>query len=196
MAEPTIESHIVRLKSASPDVVIFFTTPKFGAQAIKKVGEMNWKPGAIIVSNVSASTATVMRPAGIDNSQGVISASYAKDVSDPQWVNDPGIKAFDELLAKYMPDANRVDASAMTGYNMATTMVEVLKRCGDNLTRENVMKQAANLKGLAQGGLLPGITITTGAEDFQPIEQLQLMRFQGERWQLFGDVIDSGAGGG
>jgi branched-chain amino acid transport system substrate-binding protein len=188
VAEPTIDSHVVRLKSSNPDVIIFFTTPKFGAQAIKKVGEMNWKP-VTIVSNVSASTATVMRPAGLDNSQGVMSAAYAKDVSDPQWAGDPGIKAFDELLAKYMPEVNRVDASAMTGYNMATTMVEVLKRCGDDLTRGNIMKQAAGLKQFAQGGLLPGITLTTGPEDFQPIEQLQLMQFKGERWQLFGDVI-------
>jgi branched-chain amino acid transport system substrate-binding protein len=188
VAEPTIDSHVVRLKSANPDVIIFFTTPKFGAQAIKKVGEMNWKP-VTIVSNVSASTATVMRPAGLDNSQGVMSAAYAKDVSDPQWAGDPGIKAFDELLAKYMPEVNRVDASAMTGYNMATTMVEVLRRCGDDLTRSNIMRQAAGLKQFAQGGLLPGITLTTGPEDFQPIEQLQLMQFKGERWQLFGDVI-------
>ncbi|QDW41107.1 ABC transporter substrate-binding protein [Bradyrhizobium sp. KBS0727] len=188
VAEPTVDNHVVRLKSSNPDVIIFFTTPKFGAQAIKKIGEMNWKP-VTIVSNVSASTATVMRPAGLDNSQGVISAAYAKDVSDPQWTGDAGIKAFDELLAKYLPEVNRVDASAMTGYNMATTMVEVLKRCGDNLTRENVMKQAAGLKQLAQGGLLPGITLTTGPDDFQPIEQLQLMQFKGERWQLFGDVI-------
>ncbi len=195
VAEPTIESHIVRLKSSNPDAVIFFTTPKFGAQAIKKLGEMNWRPGTIIVSNVSASTATVMRPAGLDNSQGVVSAAYAKDVSDPQWVNDPGIKAFDELLAKYLPEANRVDASALTGYNMAQTMVEVLKRCGDNLTRENVMKQAASLKDFQQGGLLPGVKISTSATDFQPLDQLQLMQFKGERWQLFGDVIDGGAGG-
>ena len=188
VAEPTIDSHVVRLKSSNPDVIIFFTTPKFGAQAIKKVGEMNWKP-VTIVSNVSASTATVMRPAGLDNAQGVMSAAYAKDVSDPQWANDPGIKAFDELLAKYMPEVNRVDASAMTGYNMATTMVEVLRRCGDDLTRSNVMKQAAGLRQFAQGGLLPGITLTTGPDDFQPIEQLQLMQFKGERWQLFGDVI-------
>ena len=188
VAEPTIDSHVVRLKSSNPDIIIFFTTPKFGAQAIKKVGEMNWKP-VTIISNVSASTATVMRPAGLDNSQGVISAAYAKDVSDPQWNNDPGIKAFDELLAKYLPETNRVDASAMTGYNMATTMVEVLRKCGDNLTRENVMKQAAGLKQLPQGGLLPGITLSTGPDDFQPIEQLQMMQFKGERWQLFGDVI-------
>ena len=188
VSEPTVDNHVVRLKSANPDVIIFFTTPKFGAQAIKKIGEMNWKP-MTIVSNVSASTATVMRPAGIENSQGVMSAAYAKDVSDPQWVGDPGIKAFDELLAKYLPDVNRVDGSAMTGYNITTTMVEVLRRCGDNLTRENVMKQAAGLKQFAQGGLLPGITLTTGPDDFQPIEQLQLMQFKGERWQLFGDVI-------
>ncbi|WP_426437672.1 ABC transporter substrate-binding protein [Bradyrhizobium genosp. P] len=188
VAEPTIDSHVVRLKSSNPDVIIFFTTPKFGAQAIKKVGEMNWKP-VTIVSNVSASTATVMRPAGLENAQGVISAAYAKDASDPQWKDDAGMKAFDELLAKYMPETNRVDASAMTGYNMATTMVEVLRRCGDDLTRANVMKQAAGLQQFAQGGLLPGVTLSTGPDDFQPIEQLQLMQFKGERWQLFGDVI-------
>ncbi|WGR94099.1 ABC transporter substrate-binding protein [Bradyrhizobium sp. ISRA435] len=188
VAEPTIDSHVVRLKSYNPDVVIFFTTPKFGAQAIKKLGEMNWKP-VTIVSNVSASTAAVMRPAGLENAQGVISAAYAKDASDPQWKDDAGMKAFDELLAKYMPDTNRVESSAMTGYNMATTMVEVLRRCGDDLTRANVMAQAASLKQFAQGGLLPGVTLTTGPNDFQPIEQLQLMQFKGERWQLFGDVV-------
>src|SRR6478609_4172646 len=188
VSEPTIDSHVVRIKSSNPDVVVFFTTPKFGAQAIKKLGEMSWKP-VTIISNVSASTATVMRPAGLENSQGVISAAYAKDASDPQWEGDAGIKAFDALLAKYLPDVNRVDASAMTGYNMATTMVEVLKRCGDNLTRENVMKQAASMKQFPQGGLLPGVTMSTGADDFQPIEQLQLMQFKDGRWQLFGDVI-------
>jgi branched-chain amino acid transport system substrate-binding protein len=188
VSEPTIDSHVVRIRSSSPDVIILFTTPKFGAQAIKKLGEMNWKP-VTIVSNVSASTATVMRPAGLENAQGVISAAYAKDASDPQWKDDAGMKAFDELLAKYLPETNRVDSSAMTGYNMATTMVEVLRRCGDDLTRANVMKQAASLKQFAQGGLLPGVTLTTAPDDFQPIEQLQLMRFTGERWQLFGDVI-------
>ena len=167
VAEPTIDSHIVRLKSSNPDVIVFFTTPKFGAQAIKKVGEMNWKP-VTIVSNVSASTATVMRPAGLDNSQGVISAAYAKDVSDPQWNDDPGIKAFDELLAKYLPEANRVDASAMTGYNMATDDGRgAPKQCGDNLTRENVMKQAASLKQLRAGrAACPAMTLTTGAGRF------------------------------
>jgi branched-chain amino acid transport system substrate-binding protein len=188
VSEPTIDSHVVKMKSFNPDVIILYTTPKFGAQAIKKLGEMNWKP-LTFVSNVSASTAAVMRPAGIENSQGVISAAYAKDVSDPQWAGDPGIKAFDDLLAKYLPEINRVDSSAMTGYNLATTMVEVLRRCGDNLTRENVMKQAQSLKQFAQGGLLPGVTLTTSPTDYMPIEQLQLMEFKGERWQLFGEVL-------
>ncbi|MGY3620565.1 ABC transporter substrate-binding protein [Bradyrhizobium sp. USDA 10063] len=188
VSEPTVDSHVVKIKSANPDVLVLYTTPKFGAQAIKKLGEMNWKP-LTIISNVSASTAAVMKPAGIENSQGVISAAYAKDVSDPQWANDPGIKAFDDLLAKYLPEMNRIDSSAMTGYNLATTMVEVLRRCGDNLTRENVMKQAQSLKQFAQGGLLPGVTLTTSATDYMPIEQLQLMQFKGERWQLFGEVI-------
>jgi branched-chain amino acid transport system substrate-binding protein len=188
VSEPTVDSHVVKIKSANPDVLVLYTTPKFGAQAIKKLGEMNWKP-LTIVSNVSASTAAVMKPAGVENSQGVISAAYAKDVSDPQWASDPGIKAFDDLLAKYLPEMNRIDSSAMTGYNLATTMVEVLRRCGDNLTRENVMKQAQSLKQFAQGGLLPGVTLTTSATDYMPIEQLQLMQFKGERWQLFGEVI-------
>ncbi|MBO4226069.1 ABC transporter substrate-binding protein [Bradyrhizobium neotropicale] len=188
VSEPTIDSHVVKIKSANPDVLVLYTTPKFGAQAIKKLGEMNWKP-LTIVSNVSASTAAVMKPAGVENAQGVISATYAKDVSDPQWAGDAGIKAFDDLLAKYLPEMNRIDSSAMTGYNIATTMVEVLRRCGDNLTRENVMKQAQSLKQFAQGGLLPGVTLTTSATDYMPIEQLQLMQFKGERWQLFGEVL-------
>jgi ABC-type branched-subunit amino acid transport system substrate-binding protein len=193
IAEPTVESHMVKIKAANPDVVVLFTTPKSGAQAIKKLGEMNWKPMTII-ANVSASTAAVMRPAGIENAQGVISASYAKDASDPQWANDPGLNAFRELLTKYLPEINPIDSSALTGYNIATTMVEVLKRCGDDLTRANVMKQAASLKQFPQGGLLPGVTVTTGPDDFAPIEQLQLMQFKGERWQLFGEVMSGELG--
>jgi ABC-type branched-subunit amino acid transport system substrate-binding protein len=193
VAEPTVESHIVKIKSANPDAVVLFTTPKSGAQAIKKLGEMNWKP-LTIIANVSASTAAVMRPAGVENSQGVISAAYAKDASDPQWASDPGLGAFRELLAKYLPELNPIDSSALTGYNIATTVIEVLKRCGDDLTRANVMKQAASLNQFPQGGLLPGVTLTTGPADFQPIEQLQLMQFKGERWQLFGEVMSGELG--
>lgn len=192
LSEPTIDSHIVKLKALNPDVLLIFTTPKFGAQTIKKVGELAWKP-VMIISNVSASTATVMKPAGFDNSQGVISAAYAKDTSDPQWDNDPGMKEYKAFLAKYVPDANVADSSALTGYNMAQTMAAVLKQAGDNLTRENVMKQAANIKGIQQGGMLPGVLIKTSETDFSPIEQLQLMRFKGERWELFGEVLDGEA---
>jgi len=194
LSEPTIDSHIVKLKSLNPDVLVIFTTPKFGAQTIKKVGELGWKP-TMIIANVSASTATVMKPAGFDNSQGVISASYAKDASDPQWNDDPGMKDFKAFQAKYVPEANVADSSLLTGYNMAQTMAALLKQCGDDLTRANVMKQAANIKGLQQGGLLPGIKINTSPTDFSPIEQLQLMRFKGERWELFGGVVDGEAGG-
>lgn len=194
LSEPTIDSHIVKLKSLNPDVLVIFTTPKFGAQTIKKAGELGWKP-TLVISNVSASTATVMKPAGFENAQGVISAAYAKDTSDPQWDNDPGMKEFKAFLAKYVPEANVADSSALTGYNMAQTMAAVLKQCGDNLTRENVMKQAASINGIQQGGLLPGVLIKTSATDFSPIEQLQLMRFKGERWELFGGVLDGEAGG-
>jgi len=135
----------------------------------------------------------VMKPAGFDNAQGVISAAYAKDTSDPQWDNDPGMKEYKAFLAKYVPEANVADSSAVTGYNMAQTMAVVLKQCGDNLTRENVMKQAASINGLQQGGMLPGVLIKTSATDFAPIEQLQLMRFKGERWELFGEVLNGEA---
>ncbi len=194
LSEPTIDSHIVKLKSLNPDVLVIFTTPKFGAQTIKKVGELGWKP-TLIITNVSASTATVMKPAGFENAQGVISAAYAKDTSDPQWNDDPGMKDYKVFLAKYAPEVNVADSSGLTGYNMAQTMAAVLKQCGDNLTRENVMKQAASINGLQQGGLLPGVLIKTSATDFSPIEQLQLMRFKGERWELFGGVLDGEAGG-
>ena len=194
LSEPTVDSHIVKLKSLNADVLVIFTTPKFGAQTIKKVGELGWKP-TMIIANVSASTATVMKPAGFDNAQGVISAAYAKDSIDPQWNDDPGMKEFKAFLAKYVPEANVADSSALTGYNMAQTMAAVLKQCGDDLTRANVMKQAASIKDLQQGGLLPGIRINTSPTDFSPIEQLQLMRFKGERWELFGGVVDGEAGG-
>lgn len=192
LSEPTIDSHIVKLKALNPDVLLIFTTPKFGAQTVKKAGELAWKP-VMIISNVSASIATVMKPAGFDNAQGVISAAYAKDTSDPQWDNDPGMKEYKAFLAKYVPEANVADSSAVTGYNMAQTMAVVLKQCGDNLTRENVMKQAASLKDLQQGGMLPGVLINTSATDFAPIEQLRLMRFKGERWELFGEVLNGEA---
>jgi branched-chain amino acid transport system substrate-binding protein len=192
--EPSIDNHIVKLKSTGADVFFNVTTPKFAAQAIKKMTEVEWKP-LHLLNNVSSSIGSVMKPAGFEASQNIISSSYLKDTSDPQWKNDPGMKEFDEFLAKYFPEGNRIDASVMYAYTVAQGLVHVLKSCGDNLTRENVMKQAASIKDLELGGLLPGIKVNTSPSDFAPISQLQLERFKGEKWDLFGDVISGDVGG-
>src|SRR5579863_4954152 len=192
--EPTVDNHIVKLKSTGADVFINITTPKFAAQAIKKIAEIEWKP-LHILNNVSSSIGAVMKPAGFENGQGIVSATYIKDVSDPQWNNDPGMKEFLAFLAKDYPEANKLDGSVIVGYAFAQTMVQVLKQCGDNLTRENIMKQAASLKNFRSEVLLPGISINTSATNFAPISQLQLERFKGDRWELFGNVISGDVGG-
>jgi ABC-type branched-subunit amino acid transport system substrate-binding protein len=192
--EPSIDDHIVKLKSTGADVFMNITTPKFSAQAIKKVAEIGWKP-LHILNNVGASVGAVMKPAGFENSQGIISANYLKDVSDPQWANDPGMKEFLDFMAKDFPEGNKLDGGTIVGYGVAQTLVQVLKQCGDDLTRANVMKQAADLKNFRTDVLLPGVTIDTSASDFAPISQLQLMRFKEQRWELFGDVISGDVGG-
>jgi branched-chain amino acid transport system substrate-binding protein len=192
--QPTIDSNIVKLKSTNADVFFNVTTPKFAAQSIKKMNEIEWKP-LHILNNVSSSIGAVMKPAGFDNSQGIISSAYLKDTSDPQWKDDAGMKAFDEFLAKYFPEGNRIDGSVMYAYTVAQGIVYVLKNCGDDLTRANIMKQAASIKGLELGGLLPGIKVQTSDTDFAPLSQLQLMKFNGDKWDLFGDVISGDVGG-
>jgi len=189
-SEPAIDEHVVKLKTSGVDVFVSITTPKFAAQAIKKAAEINWHPMHII-SNVSASVGGVLEPAGIEISQGILSATYVKDGSDPQWDNDPGMKNFYAFLDRYLPKANRHDAAVVFGYGAAQTLVKVLKMCGDDLTRDNVMKQAASLKDVEIDTLLPGIKINTSPDNFAPIEQLQMMRFKGRNWELFGDVISS-----
>jgi branched-chain amino acid transport system substrate-binding protein len=186
--EPTIDDHIVKLKASGANVFISVTTPKFAAQAIKKLAEIDWHP-LHIVSNVSASVGGVIKPAGFENAQGMLSAAYAKDGADPQWDNDPGMKKFYAFLEKYYPEGDKLNASVVYGYGAAQTMVKVLELCGDNLTRENVMKQAASLKDLELDTLLPGVKINTSATDFAPIKQLQMQRFKGEKWELFGNII-------
>lgn len=193
-SQPTIDSQVVALKSKGADIFVSITTPKFGAQSIKKVAELGWKP-LFILNNVASSTGSVIKPAGFENAQDVISATYGKDPTDPQWKDDPGVKNFDAFLQKYFPEANRADSSVAYGYSSAQTLVHVLKACGDNLTRENVMKQAASIKDLQQEMGLPGIKLNTSATDFAPIEQLQMMRFKGERWELFGPIISGDIGG-
>ncbi|WP_315783835.1 MULTISPECIES: ABC transporter substrate-binding protein [unclassified Bradyrhizobium] len=190
-SEPSIDGHIVKLKASGADTFFSVTTPKFAAQAIKKLAEIDWHPLHIVV-NVSASVGSVIKPAGFENSQGILSAAYAKDAADAQWANDPGMKKFTEFLAQYYPDANKLDSSTVYGYGAAQTLVKVLQMCGDDLTRANVMKQAASLKDFTPDTLLPGVKINTSATDFAPIEQLQMQRFKGEKWELFGEAI-SGA---
>ncbi|MFB9262310.1 ABC transporter substrate-binding protein [Bradyrhizobium erythrophlei] len=192
--EPSIDSHIVKLKGTGADVFVNISTPKFAAQAIKKMHELEWKP-MHVMTDVSISIGAVMKPAGLDASEGVVSASYLKDASDPQWKNDEGMKKFMAFVDKYMPGANLSDTNLVYGYAAAQTMVQVLKQCGDNLTRENVMKQAASLKDFAPDTLIPGIRVNTGAADFAPIEQLKMMQFKNGQWELFGDIISAETGG-
>jgi ABC-type branched-subunit amino acid transport system substrate-binding protein len=192
--EPSIDGHIVKLKSTDANVFFNVTTPKFAAQAIKKMSEIGWKP-LHLLNNVSSSIGAVMKPAGFENGQDIISAAYLKDAADPQWDNDAGMKGFLDFLAKDFPEGNKLDGSVIVGYGVAQTLVQVLKQCGDDLTRENVMKQAANLKEFRTEVLLPGVMINTSPTDFAPISQLQLERFKGEKWELFGDVISGDVGG-
>jgi branched-chain amino acid transport system substrate-binding protein len=192
--EPTIDSHILTLKASGADVFFDVTIPKFAAQAIKKTAEIEWKP-VHFLNNVSSSISAAIKPAGFENAQGIISSIYLKDPTDPQWKDDPDIKAWNEFLDKYYPEANRTDANVVYGFAVAQSMVQVLRQCGNDLTRDNVMKQAANQHDVVVKGLLPGVKINTSPSDFAPLSQLQLMRFKGDSWERFGDVISSDVGG-
>jgi branched-chain amino acid transport system substrate-binding protein len=192
--EPSIDSHIVKLKGSGADVLVNISTPKFAAQTIKKMAELEWKP-MHVMTDVSISIGAVMKPAGLEASEGVLSAGYLKDASDPQWASDEGMKKFMAFVDKYMPGANVADTNIVYGYAAAQTMVQVLKQAGDDLTRENVMKQAASLKDFAPDTILPGVKINTSATDFAPIEQLKMMQFKGGKWELFGDIISAEVGG-
>jgi ABC-type branched-subunit amino acid transport system substrate-binding protein len=192
--EPSIDSHIVKLKGTGADVFVNISTPKFAAQAIKKMAELEWKP-MHVMTDVSISIGAVMKPAGLEASEGVLSAGYLKDASDAQWANDEGMKKFMTFIDKYMPGANISDSNLEYAYSAAQTMAQVLKQAGDNLTRENVMKQAASLRDFAPDTLIPGIRVNTSATDFAPIEQLQMMQFKGGKWELFGDIISAETNG-
>ena len=194
VSSPTIDSSIVKLKSLGADVFFDVTTPKFAAQAIKRMAEIEWKP-LHFLNNVSVSIGSVMKPAGFENGQGIISSIYFKDPTDPQWKDDPAMKAWNAFLDKYFPDANRADVNVMYAYIVSQGLVHVLKNCGNNLTRENIMKQAASMRDFEPLGLLPGVKVNTSPTDFAPLSQLQLMRFKGESWERFGDVISSDVGG-
>jgi branched-chain amino acid transport system substrate-binding protein len=185
--DPTIDSQIINLKASGADVFFNVTTPKFAAQAIKKAAEIEWKP-LHLLNNVSNAVSAVLKPAGLENSKDILSTAYYKDPTDPTWKDDPAYKE------KYYPEGDRTNAFTVYGYLAAQTFVQTVKQCGDDLTRQNVMKQAANLKDLQLGMLLPGITINTSPSDFAPIKQMQMEKFTGDRWELFGPVL-TGAGG-
>ncbi|MGB5901669.1 MAG: ABC transporter substrate-binding protein [Xanthobacteraceae bacterium] len=189
-SEPTIDSHIVKLKGTGADVFVNISTPKFAAQAIKKMHEIGWKP-MHLMTDVSISIGAVMKPAGLDASEGVLSAGYLKDAADPQWKDDAGMKKFMAFVDKYMPGANVTDANMVYGYSAAQTMVHVLEKCGDDLTRANVMKQAASIDKFVPDTLLPGVHVKTSAADFAPIEQLKMMKFSNGKWDLFGEVLSA-----
>ena len=191
--DPTIDSQIVLLKASGADLFVNLTIPKFAAQAIKKIHEIDWKPVHILAS-VAASVGATLKPAGFDNAQGIISATYMKDATDPQWKDDPAMKEFFAFMDKYYPDGSKDDSLNLYGYTVASGLVKLLQQCGDELTRENAMKQAASLN-LEIGQLLPGIKVKTSADDFFPIEQMQLQKFKGERWELFGPIIEGLVGG-
>jgi len=188
VSDPTVDSQIVSLQASGADVFLNATTPKFAAQAIRKAYDIDWKP-VHFLNNVSISVGSVLTPAGLDKSAGVITADYRKDPTDPRWKDDAGYKQWLEFMTKYMPGADLADNDHPYGMMAAMTMVQVLKQCGSDLSRENIMKQAANLKDLDMPMLLPGIKINTSPDNFSPIKQMQLQRFTGKTWELFGDVL-------
>jgi branched-chain amino acid transport system substrate-binding protein len=190
--DATVHSQIVSLEKSGANVLLTIAIPKFAAQTIRKVDDIGWKPTQIL-SNVSSSVGLVMRPAGLEKSVGIISATYGKDPTDPQWQNTPEYNEWLAWMKKYNRSGNVADADTVYGYSAAQTMVAVLKACGNDLTRENLMKQAANIQDLQLPMLLPGIIVSTSVNDFAPIKQMQLQKFDGITWQLFGDVI-SGSG--
>jgi branched-chain amino acid transport system substrate-binding protein len=191
VTDPTVDSQIVNLKNSGANVFFNITTPKFAVQAIKKAHDIGWKP-LHLLNNVSSSVGTVMKPAGTEASKDAITALYLKDYTDPQWKNDKGMLEWVAWMKKYYPEGKLEDGFNIYGYSVAQTLVHVLRQCGNDLSRENIMRQAANIRNLELPLLLPGIRINTGPNDFAPIEQSQLARFDGERWVLFGEVISAG----
>jgi branched-chain amino acid transport system substrate-binding protein len=188
-SDPTIDSQVVSLKAAGADVFFIVAVPKFAAQAIRKAYDLDWHPQEFVVS-VGSSIAGAIRPAGFEAATGIISAAYQKDPADPQWIDDPAMKAWTFWMEKYNPRVDRSDYYAPYGYNIGHAVVQLLKQCGDDLTRENIMKQASHLD-MELPLLLPGIRLKTSPTDLRPIKQMRLVRFDGSRYVLFSDVLAS-----
>jgi branched-chain amino acid transport system substrate-binding protein len=188
VTDPTVESQVIQLKDSGANVFFNISTPKFAAQSMRKAGDIGWKP-VIYLNNVSSSVASAMKPAGFENVQGVITAAYLMDPTDKQFEDHPNMKMWKEWMAKSNPLGNITDASNVFAYSVTFLMHETLKKCGDNLTRENLMRQAANFQKFRVPLLLPGITVSTSPTDYYPIQAVQLQRFKGESWELFGDIM-------
>jgi branched-chain amino acid transport system substrate-binding protein len=186
--EPTVDSQVIQLKSSGANVFFNIATPKFAAQAMRKVADLGWKP-AHYVNNVAASVGTVMKPAGFDNVQGILTAAYVMDPTDPNWNDHEDMKTFKAWMTKYHPTAHLADLGNVNGYAVSYLMAETLRRCGDNLTRANIMKQAAGFQKFRVPMLLPGITVSTSPTDYYPIQAVQLQRFEGQTWKLFGEIM-------
>ena len=195
LSDPTIDSQIVKLKSLGADLLYDASTPKFAAQAIKKVADLGWKPIHILDINASPVSAT-LKPAGLEISKDIISTNYGKDPGDPQWKDDAGIKAYFAFMDKYYPEGDKINTVNSYGYATAELLVHILRQCGDDLTRENIMRQATSLKNYTGSLALPGMSAHTSPTDYRINKQMQMMKFDGERWQLFGPIIeDTGVGG-
>jgi branched-chain amino acid transport system substrate-binding protein len=188
VSDPTVDSQIVQLQASGADVFFNITTPKFAAMAIRKAYDIGWKPTQYL-NNVSIGIGSVLTPAGLEKSVGLITLGYIKEPNDKQFQNDPAIVQWREFMKKYYPEGSTIDNLNVYGYSVGATIAQVLKQCGDNLTRENVMRQAASMKGFRVETLLPGVTIGTSSDDFAPIEAGQLQRFDGKEWVRFGDVM-------
>jgi branched-chain amino acid transport system substrate-binding protein len=187
MTDPTVDSQVIQLKNSGANVFFNISTPKFAAQSVRKAAEVSWKP-VIYLSNVAAQVST-MKTAGFENVQDIITGLWLKDPTDKQWENDAEMKTWREWMNKYVPGGNQEDVNYVYAYSVCFLMEQTLKKCGDNLTRENLMKQAASHHNLRVPGLLPGINVSTSPTDFYPVQALQLARFKGENWDLFGDVM-------
>jgi branched-chain amino acid transport system substrate-binding protein len=188
VTDPTVDSQVIQLKDSGANVFFNVTAPKASAQSIRKAAEIDWKP-AHYINNISASVAAVMKPAGFDNAQGIITAAYLMDSTDKQWDDNAEMKTWRAWMDKNMPSANKADANHIYGYSVAFLMTEALKRCGDELTRTNLMKQAASFQKFRVPLILPGITVNTSPTDYYPLQAVQLQRFKGESWELFGEVM-------
>ncbi|MDB5485497.1 MAG: branched-chain amino acid transporter substrate-binding protein [Tardiphaga sp.] len=194
LTDPTVDSQIVKLKSLGADLLYNASSPRFAAQAFKKVADLGWKPVHILDINASPVSAT-LKPAGLDISKGIISTNYGKDPSDPQWKDDAGVKAYFTFMDKYYPEGDKMNTVNTYGYSVAELLIHILKQAGDDLSRENIMKQATSIKNFTGSLALPGMVVNTSPTDYRINKQMQMMKFDGERWQLFGPIITDDAAG-